>query len=218
MKLWRAAISPDMTPVNFFEAFSPAQRVRKPALPTCVDGRQRADESAVGHFPFQPKRRHEIPCDTTEGAAMTLFATPKFERFFRLAASVDVDKEDLRRYSEFLGEKIYDLLLRGEAAAKANDRDIVQPFDLPITKGLQDSINAFREADREIDLKSALEEMVTVPELDLALSEDAEATLPEIAGGLSLALARTFKIIEPDLKNPRSEHWERCYGAFELLL
>lgn len=149
---------------------------------------------------------------------MTLFATPKFERFFRLAASVDVDKEDLRRYSEFLGEKIYDLLLRGEAAAKANDRDIVQPFDLPITKGLQDSINAFREADREIDLKSALEEMVTVPELDLALSEDAEATLPEIAGGLSLALARTFKIIEPDLKNPRSEHWERCYGAFELLL
>ncbi|MDB6160484.1 MAG: hypothetical protein JWO04_4190, partial [Gammaproteobacteria bacterium] len=31
---------------------------------------------------------------------MTVMNIAKFERFFRLAASLDVDKEDLRRYSD----------------------------------------------------------------------------------------------------------------------
>jgi hypothetical protein len=35
-----------------------------------------------------------------------------------------------------------DLLLRGEANAKANGREVVQPFDLPITKGPQESSHA----------------------------------------------------------------------------
>jgi Domain of unknown function (DUF1931) len=47
---------------------------------------------------------------------------------------------------------------------------------------------------------------------------ETEARLPEIAGGLSLALARMFKIIDPDLKNPQSEHWERFFRIFDLLL
>jgi Domain of unknown function (DUF1931) len=44
------------------------------------------------------------------------------------------------------------------------------------------------------------------------------ARLPEIAGALSLALARTFKIIDPDFKNPQSERWERSFRIFDLLL
>ena len=40
----------------------------------------------------------------------------KFERFFRAAAGLDVDKKDLKRYSDFVDHKIYDLLLRGKAA------------------------------------------------------------------------------------------------------
>jgi len=33
-----------------------------------------------------------------------------------------------------------------------------------------------------------------------------------------VALARTFKIIDPALKNPQSEHWERSQRIFDLLL
>ena len=44
------------------------------------------------------------------------------------------------------------------------------------------------------------------------------ARLPEIVGGLSLALARTFTIIEPKLRNPSSAHWERAFRIFDLLL
>jgi len=43
----------------------------------------------------------------------------KFERFFRVAAGLDVDKNDLERYSDFVNQKIYDLLIRGTAAATA---------------------------------------------------------------------------------------------------
>jgi hypothetical protein len=38
-------------------------------------------------------------------------AISKFERFFRLAASLDVDKSDIKRYADFVNQKIYDLLL-----------------------------------------------------------------------------------------------------------
>ena len=67
----------------------------------------------------------------------TVVGVTQFERFFRTAAGLDVDKADLKRYSDFLNRKIYDLLIRGEAAAKANRRDVIEPFDLPITKGLR---------------------------------------------------------------------------------
>jgi uncharacterized protein DUF1931 len=142
----------------------------------------------------------------------------KFERLFRTAARLDVDKQDLRRYSDFVNHKVYDLLVRGEAAAKANGRDIVQPFDLPITKGLQESIHAFRELDEKIELKPILDQLTALPPLDLAVSVETEARLPTIVGGLSVALARSFKIIDPDLKNPQTVHWERCFQIFDSLL
>jgi hypothetical protein len=76
---------------------------------------------------------------------MSIMGVAKFERFFRVAASLDVDKADLKRYSEFVNKKIHDLLIRGVAAAKANGRDRIQPFDLPITKGLEESIHNFKK-------------------------------------------------------------------------
>jgi hypothetical protein len=62
------------------------------------------------------------------------------ERFFRLTASLDVDKQDLKRYSNFINHTIDDLLVRGQAAAGANDRDIIEPHGLPIPPGLQEDI------------------------------------------------------------------------------
>lgn len=142
----------------------------------------------------------------------------KFERFFRVAAGLDVDKNDLKRYSDFVNAKIADLLIRGQGNAKANRRDIIQPFDLPIPKGLQERMHEFREIDEQIGLKSALDALTPRPELDAAYSEEIDAKLPEIAGGLSVSLARTFKIIEPELKNPQTVHWERSFQIFNLLL
>jgi hypothetical protein len=51
----------------------------------------------------------------------------KFERFFRLAAGLDVDKADIKRYDDFVNHKLHDLLIRGEAAAKANGAILSSP-------------------------------------------------------------------------------------------
>jgi hypothetical protein len=157
------------------------------------------------------------PIDQLEPATHVM-GVAKFERFFRVAAGLDVDKQDLKRYSDFVNHKIYDLLIRGQAAAKANERDVIEPFDLPITKGLQESIHAFKQIDEEIELQPILDHLTTRPPLDLAYSIETEARFPTIAGGLSVALARSFKIIDPLLKNPRTEHWLRTTRIFDLLL
>ena len=47
---------------------------------------------------------------------------PEFERFFRAAAGLDVDKSDLKRYSDFVHDEIYDLLIIGQATAKVSFR------------------------------------------------------------------------------------------------
>jgi hypothetical protein len=142
----------------------------------------------------------------------------RFERFFRVAAGLDIDKNDLKRYSDFVNQKTYDLLLQGQATAKANGRDIIEPFDLPITRGLQERMYEFRDIDEEIELKPILDYIATQPQLDLTCSVETEARLPEIVGGLSVALARTFKIIDPALKNPQTLQWERAFSIFNLLL
>jgi uncharacterized protein DUF1931 len=154
----------------------------------------------------------------SEEARMPVMAVHKFERFFRVAGGLDVDKDDIKRHSDFVCRKIYDLLLIGQATAEANGRDIIQPHDLPVTKGLQESIHDFRKLDEEIELQPILAQLAMWPPLDATLSEETEARLPGVVGGLSVALARTFKIIDPDLKNPQTAQWERAFRVFGLLL
>jgi hypothetical protein len=147
-----------------------------------------------------------------------VMSVAKFERFFRIAGGLDVDKQDLKRYSDFINHKIYDLLLRAEAIAKANGRVIIEPIDLPITKGLQERIHVFDNIDEQIELRPILDQLAARPPLDLAYAEDTEARLPEVVGGLSVALARAFKIIDGDLKNPATRHWQQCFRIFDLLI
>jgi len=49
--------------------------------------------------------------------------------------------------------KIYHLLVQAEAAASTNGRVIIESFDLPITKGLQESIHEFDKIDEQIELQ-----------------------------------------------------------------
>src|SRR5712692_657813 len=76
---------------------------------------------------------------------MVVTSVATFERFFRETAGLDIDKDDLKRHREFVVRKLNDLLIRGQAVAKVNLRDIVEPFDLPITKGLQERMREFRK-------------------------------------------------------------------------
>jgi hypothetical protein len=149
---------------------------------------------------------------------MHVTSVARFERFFRVAAGLDIDKADLKRYTDFVNDKIYDLLLSAQATAKANLRDVIQPHDLPLTLGLRKNIERFRRLDEELELWPVLEHLATRPRLDLELAVDTEARLPELAGGLSVALGHAFRILAPKVKNPQSEQWERAIRLFDELL
>ncbi|MCP2242400.1 DUF1931 family protein [Lentzea aerocolonigenes] len=146
---------------------------------------------------------------------MPVMNVTRFEHFFRTAAGLDVDKEDLKRYNEFVDRNLADLYLMAGVTAKTNGRDVLQPYDFPITKGLQELVREFEKLFPE--LEDVLDEMTSRPP-DVVLSDEAEAWVPRVAGGVSLGLARTFKIIEPDLVNPRTRHWDTAFRLFDLLL
>jgi hypothetical protein len=90
---------------------------------------------------------------------MPVMGFTKFERFFRAAGGVTVDRDDVKRYLEFVNDAIYDLLLMGQATAKANARDVIEPWDLPITRGLQESVHGFERIDEEIELRPVLDSL-----------------------------------------------------------
>ena len=103
---------------------------------------------------------------------MPVMGFTKFERFFRAAGGVDVDRDDIKRYLDFVNDALYDLLLIGQATAKANVRDVILPCDLPVTKGLQEGVHAFERLEEEIELRPILESLAARPPLDAALADD----------------------------------------------
>jgi hypothetical protein len=149
---------------------------------------------------------------------MRVMNVARFEKLFRLAGSLDVDKGDLQKYNDFLDRKMYDLVKQGEAHAKANGHDEMLPWDLPITRGLEQDMLEFDSLDEEMGLEPTFEKLVKEPLLDVGYSKETEAQLPRVAGGLSVALARSFNILDPGLKNPTYAEWDRAFRMFDLLV
>lgn len=142
----------------------------------------------------------------------------QLQRLFREAAGLHLEKADLKRYEEFIDHRIYRLLLRAEADAKAGGDILIEPWNLPITAGLQECIEQFKKMDETIELAPILDRLAHRPPLQFSYSDETEAMLPDLAGGLGIAVARALKIIEPDLKNPQTRDWELASRLFELLL
>ena len=80
-------------------------------------------------------------------------------------AAVTVDRDDVHRYLDFVNDAIYDLMVIGQATAKANVRDGIEPWHLPITKGPQESMHQFEKLEEEIGLQPILESLAARPPL-----------------------------------------------------
>ena len=50
------------------------------------------------------------------------------------------------------------------------------------------------------------------------MSVEIESRLVKITGGLNVALARAFKLIDPGMRNPATADWERAFRISDLLL
>ncbi len=143
---------------------------------------------------------------------------PEVKRFFRAAGDVDVDKDDVKRYWEFVDEKVDDIAIAGRDSARWNGRDVIAPQDLPITRGLQEQMRAFSSLDEADELRRLLRESLRRPPGDVTFGEETEDVLVEVFGGISFALARSFRIVDPQVRNPSTDHWDRTFELFRLLL
>jgi len=142
---------------------------------------------------------------------------PVFERFFRSVAGIKIDKNDIRRYRDFVDEQIDDIAIAGRNSAKSNGRDVILAQDLPITKGVQERMREFDKLEEAEEIRDLLRHVVRQPPGDITFAEDTERLLPELFGGLSIALARSFRVVDPTVSNPSSEHWNQVFTLFRLV-
>ena len=142
----------------------------------------------------------------------------RLKEFLRRSAGLDIDKSDMKRLTDLIGKKLNDLLVIGVRNASYNNRDIIMEPDLPLTKGFLEHMQDFRRYEESIELKPILDHLATYPPLERALSLEVEAMLPELAGTLAMLAGHEMKIIDPDVKNPRGDMWEKVLCLMELLL
>ena len=76
----------------------------------------------------------------------------------------------------------------------------------------------FEQLDEQLELAPILASLAARPQMDVSIGDETEARLPEVAGGVGIALARSFRLLDPRLKNPQTAHWERAFQLFDLLL
>ncbi|MCV7423097.1 DUF1931 family protein [Mycobacterium yunnanensis] len=140
-----------------------------------------------------------------------------FQRLFRAVASVDLGENDVRRFHEFVDEQIDALAIAGRNSAKANGRDVIEPQDLPITKGVQERMREFDGLDVAGEVRELLAETIRRPPEDVTFAEDTEQLLPELFGGLSVAVASSFRVLDSTMTRPSSEHWDQVFKIFRLV-
>ncbi|EFI36122.1 protein of unknown function DUF1931 [Desulfonatronospira thiodismutans ASO3-1] len=147
-----------------------------------------------------------------------IFGGKKFEALFRNAAGLDMDKSDLKRLYEVVNQKMHDMLEMGVVTAQANGRDVIQFYDLPITMAFKEQLREVREYDETLNLEPILEQLATLPKLKLDYSSEVENALPELTGAITVALAKMFKAVNPELKNPKPQDWEKVISVFNILI
>ncbi len=127
---------------------------------------------------------------------MAVVGFTKLEALFRKAASLDIKKGHAKDITDIAEAKLVDFLIAGERNANLNGRDVIWESDLPITKGLQETIIALKKFEEEIALDDVLNFLTTIPPLKYDLSEEAEAKLPEIIGAVLIIMAKIMKEID----------------------
>jgi hypothetical protein len=110
------------------------------------------------------------------------------------------------------------MAIAGRDTARWNGRDVIAPQDLPITRGLQEQMRDFDKLDEAADIREWLGGTLRRPPEDVTFGEETEGVLTEVFGGLGVALARTFRIVDPEVRNPSTQHWDRAFDLFRLTI
>ena len=149
---------------------------------------------------------------------MAVVGFTKLEALFRKAASLDIHKGHAKDITDIVEKKLHDFLLAAERNANINGRDVIWESDLPITKGLQESIIEFKKLDEELNIDDVLEFLSSIPPLKYPLATDVEHRILEITGALLIILAKVMKEIDTESRAVSHDLIERSSKILDLTL
>lgn len=147
-----------------------------------------------------------------------VFGANRMEELARRVADVEMDKSDLERLSTLATEKLHDLLIVGVRHAGYNNRDLIMEPDLPITRGLQETMQDFQLYEENLAIGPILEQLATYPLLDREPSQEVIDLLPDLLGALIMVIVQLIPVVDPGVKNPTTETWDRVSETMDLLI
>ncbi len=147
-----------------------------------------------------------------------IFGANRLEELVWRVSDVDLDKSDLQRLSDLVSDKLHDLLLVGVRHASYNDRDLIMEPDLPLTRGLRESMESFALYEEQLQIEPILEQLATYPLLEREPSQQVIDLLPDIVGTLIMVTSQLMTVVDPGISNPDAETWERVTETMDLLI
>ena len=147
-----------------------------------------------------------------------VFGAQRLEELVWRMSELELDKSDLQRLSDLVDEKLYHLLLTGVRHASYNNRDFIMEPDLPLTKGLRESMQDFELYEEEVEIQPILEQLATYPQLEREPSQQVIDMLPDLVGTLIMVTTQLMTIIHPEISNPNDETWDRVTETMDLLI
>jgi hypothetical protein len=79
-------------------------------------------------------------------------------------------------------------------------------------------MHQFKRIDEDIEQRPILDSLAARPPLAFALSEETQARLPLLFGGISVALARTFHVLDSELTAVHTDEWDRAFSVVRILI
>jgi len=147
-----------------------------------------------------------------------VFGANRLEELVLRVSDVELDKSDLERLSALVSDKLHDMLIVGVRHAGYNNRDLIMEADLPITKGLQESMQDFELYEEAFEVEPILEQLATYPLMDREPSQEVIDMLPDLLGTLIMVTTQLMTVVDPGVENPGTETWERVTKTMDLLV
>ncbi len=147
-----------------------------------------------------------------------VFGANRLKELGSRVSGLTLDKSDLRRLSDLVTDKLQDLLLVGVRHASYNNRDLIMEPDLPLTRGLRESMQDFEVYEQELNVQPILEQLATYPVLEREPSQEVIDLLPSLVGTLIMVTLQLVLVVDPGVSNPDSETWDRVAEAMDLLI
>ncbi|UXD21321.1 hypothetical protein IPA_02890 [Ignicoccus pacificus DSM 13166] len=146
----------------------------------------------------------------------------RLQTLYRRSVGLDIDKAKAIEIIETAEKKLADLFDVAFQRAEAEGRDYVTWKDLPITKGLAETMERFERkreelGEEKLDLGPIAEYLSGIIDYD-KVSDDVKENLPKLVGTLLVLEGYIIKLVDPGARRPSKEDLERARQILDLTL